>query len=120
MTTGNKGNCRGCGEIIRGKSVSSADGRLTGRYHKECFVCETCDEPFPTNDFYVIDNHPFCARHYHQLNGSLCQSCDKGIEGEYLETDMKQKFHPFCFTCRVPLHPAPPWAELTPTVRNVT
>lgn len=35
-TTAAKGNCRGCGELIRGKSVSSADGRLTGRYHKEC------------------------------------------------------------------------------------
>ncbi|KAI9759798.1 MAG: hypothetical protein M4579_002097 [Chaenotheca gracillima] len=31
-----KGNCRGCGEPIRGKSVSSADGQLTGRYHKHC------------------------------------------------------------------------------------
>jgi hypothetical protein len=37
-----KGNCRGCGDKITGKSVSSADGRLTGRYHKECFVCKTC------------------------------------------------------------------------------
>ncbi|KAI9767781.1 MAG: hypothetical protein M1840_005462 [Geoglossum simile] len=35
-----KGNCRGCGEPIRGKSVSSADGRLTGRYHKQCRYCE--------------------------------------------------------------------------------
>ena len=31
-----KGTCRGCGEDIRGKSVSSADGRLSGRYHKHC------------------------------------------------------------------------------------
>lgn len=35
-TTAKKGNCRGCGETIQGKSVSSADGRLTGRYHKQC------------------------------------------------------------------------------------
>ncbi len=35
-TTSRKGNCRGCGEVIVGKSVSSADGRLTGRYHKPC------------------------------------------------------------------------------------
>jgi hypothetical protein len=34
-----KGNCRGCGEPIKGKSVSSADGRLTGRYHKQCGCC---------------------------------------------------------------------------------
>ncbi|KAI4191443.1 MAG: hypothetical protein L6R41_000094 [Letrouitia leprolyta] len=99
-TTVNKGKCRGCGELIKGKSVSSADGRLTGRYHRNCFVCKTCREPFQTADFYVLDNHPFCARHYHQLNGSLCKHCDKGIEGQYLETESKQKFHPYCFTCQ--------------------
>ncbi|KAI9858254.1 MAG: hypothetical protein M1830_006348, partial [Pleopsidium flavum] len=99
-TTANKGNCRGCGELIKGKSVSSADGRLTGRYHKQCFVCKTCKKPFQTADFYVINNHPYCERHYHQLNGSLCRACDRGIEGQYLATESKQKFHPNCFTCQ--------------------
>ncbi|KAL8794226.1 MAG: hypothetical protein Q9195_003180 [Heterodermia aff. obscurata] len=98
-TAAKKGNCKGCGELIMGKSVSSADGRLTGRYHKPCFVCKTCKEPFQTTDFYVMNNHPYCGRHYHQLNDSLCKSCDQGIEGQYLETELKQKFHPHCFTC---------------------
>ena len=97
----NKGHCKGCGELITGKSVSSADGRLTGRYHKTCFVCKTCREPFQTTDFYVMNNHPYCGRHYHQLNDSLCKTCDRGIEGQYLETELKQKFHPHCFTCQV-------------------
>lgn len=99
-TAANKGHCRGCGELIIGKSVSSADGRLTGRYHKQCFVCDTCKEPFQTADFYVKDNRPYCARHYHALNGSLCKSCDRGIEGQYLETELKQKYHSYCFTCQ--------------------
>ena len=100
-TTVNKAKCRGCNELIKGKSVSSADGRLTGRYHRSCFTCKTCKEPFQTADFYVHHNHPFCARHYHELNGSLCKACDRGIEGQYLETELKQKFHPYCFTCQV-------------------
>ena len=100
-TAGNKGNCRGCGELITGKSVSSADGRLTGRYHKRCFVCKTCRQPFQTADFYVLNNHPYCERHYHQLNDSLCRACDRGIEGQYLATESKQKFHAQCFTCQV-------------------
>ncbi|KAL9635716.1 MAG: hypothetical protein Q9164_003282 [Protoblastenia rupestris] len=95
-----KGPCRGCGELIKGKSVSSADGRLTGRYHKGCFVCKTCNSPFQTTDFYVIMNHPYCARHYHELNNSLCQGCDRGIEGQYLETESRRKFHSYCFTCQ--------------------
>jgi len=94
-----KGNCKGCREAIKGKSVSSADGRLTGRYHKQCFVCKTCSEPFSTATFYVIDDAPYCERHYHKLNGSMCQTCDRGIEGEYLETERKQKYHPHCLTC---------------------
>lgn len=97
--TTSKGNCKGCGEAIKGKSVSSADGRLTGRYHKQCFVCATCSEPFQTSTFYVIDDAPYCERHYHKLNGSVCTTCDKGIEGQYLESERKQKFHPRCLTC---------------------
>lgn len=97
----NKGRCRGCDEFIVGKSVSSADGRLTGRYHKGCFKCTTCKEPFRTADFYVHGNHPYCQQHYHQLNHSLCMACDSGIEGQYVEAEHGQKFHQDCFTCNV-------------------
>jgi len=103
---GNKGVCRGCSQpIVAGqKSISSKDGRLTGRYHKQCFACNTCRGPFETADFYVHDDHPFCAEHYHALNGSLCSGCGKGIEGQYLEATNKkdqeaEKFHPKCLTC---------------------
>jgi hypothetical protein len=106
-TTGpNKGQCRGCSKIIGAnqKSVSSADGRLTGRYHKECFVCTTCRNAFATADFYVLRDQPYCAQHYHALNGSLCGSCGQGIEGQYLEATRleskgAEKFHAKCFTC---------------------
>lgn len=94
-----KGKCRGCSENIIGKSVKDSSGRLTGRYHKKCFACRTCGDPFPTAEFYVFENFPYCEHHYHELNGSLCNSCDRGIEGQYLETDMREKFHPRCFTC---------------------
>ncbi len=111
---GNRGICRGCSQpIIAGqKSISSKDGRLSGRYHKQCFACHTCHGPFETADFYVHEDHPFCSEHYHALNGSLCTGCGKGIEGQYLEatnTNGKEaeKFHPKCLTCstcRVSLH----------------
>ncbi|CRG86041.1 Protein espinas [Talaromyces islandicus] len=100
---GQKKRCRGCGQGITGKSVSSADGRLTGRYHKGCFVCFTCGSAFQTADFYVLDDHPYCALHYHQQNGSVCGTCKQGVEGEYLESQGptgRQKFHPHCLTCR--------------------
>jgi LIM domain len=109
----NKGTCRGCQTLIMAtqKSVSSADGRLTGRYHKECFLCKTCKKSFATADFYVLDDHPYCAQHYHELNETICGSCGNGIEGQYLETSAvgsqpSKKFHASCLactTCRVPL-----------------
>ncbi|KAF1971040.1 hypothetical protein BU23DRAFT_198807 [Bimuria novae-zelandiae CBS 107.79] len=98
-TTASKGRCRGCSEQIVGKSVKDSSGRLTGRYHKQCFVCRTCRDPFPTAEFYVFNNFPYCEQHYHQLNGSLCRACNRGIEGQYLETDQRLKFHPRCFSC---------------------
>lgn len=103
---GSRGQCRGCSQpIVAGqKSMSSKDGRLTGRYHKKCFACHTCQRPFETADFYVHDDRPFCAEHYHALNGSLCSSCGLGIEGQYLEATntgdkAAEKFHPQCLQC---------------------
>lgn len=97
--TASKGKCRGCSDPIVGRSVKDSSGRLTGRYHKSCFVCRTCRDPFPTAEFYVFNNFPYCEQHYHELNGSMCRSCNRGIEGQYLETDRLIKFHPRCFTC---------------------
>lgn len=62
-------------------------------------MCKECRSPFKTADFYVLNDFPYCERHYHQLNGSLCHVCDQGIEGQYLETDELRKYHPSCFTC---------------------
>ncbi|PNS16627.1 Paxillin-like protein 1 [Sphaceloma murrayae] len=91
--------CRGCTTPIIGKSIKAADGRLTGRYHRTCFVCTTCSTPFSGTEVYVLNDRPFCEQHYHSLNGSLCTSCDKGIEGQYLETERGEKFHPRCLCC---------------------
>ncbi|KAF7541261.1 hypothetical protein G7054_g752 [Neopestalotiopsis clavispora] len=102
-----RGNCKACKIPITGKSISSADGRLTGRYHKACFVCTTCQSPFTSAEFYVLDDKPYDAGCYHRLNGSLCTTCGYGIEGQYLEDDSAHKHHPGCFRCgdcRRPLH----------------
>jgi uncharacterized CHY-type Zn-finger protein len=29
----------------------------------------------------------------------MCKKCNHGIEGQYLETDRKEKFHSHCFSC---------------------
>ncbi|KAH8671236.1 hypothetical protein BX600DRAFT_509923 [Xylariales sp. PMI_506] len=94
-----RGNCKACKLAITGKSISSADGRLTGRYHKACFVCTTCARPFSSSTFYVLDDQPYDAECYHRLNGSCCGTCGVGIEGQYLEDESACKHHPNCFRC---------------------
>ncbi|RMZ87396.1 hypothetical protein DV736_g5377, partial [Chaetothyriales sp. CBS 134916] len=103
---GSKGICRGCSRpILAGeKSVVSADGRLTGRYHKECLVCSTCKSAFSTAEFYVHADRPYCGHHYHELEDSLCATCGKGIEGLYMETANvagrgREKHHAKCLKC---------------------
>lgn len=97
--TASRGSCKACKLEITGKSISSADGRLTGKYHKACFVCTTCSEPFTSAEFYVHEDKPYCEQHYHKLNGSLCGSCQKGIEGQYLQDEFQIKYHVGCFRC---------------------
>lgn len=94
-----RGDCKACKMPITGKSISSADGRLTGKYHKACFVCTTCKAPFMSAEFYVHADKPYCELHYHELNGSLCGSCGRGIEGQYAEDEGKTKYHVGCFCC---------------------
>jgi LIM domain-containing protein len=91
--------CRGCTREIVGPSLKDSSGRLAGRYHKSCFACTACSSPFATGEFYVWHNEPFCAKHYHERNGSLCKGCGHGIEGPYAETDDKTLFHRHCFRC---------------------
>ena len=95
----NRGDCKACGTPIKGKSISSADGRLTGKYHKPCFVCATCAEPFTSAEFYVLNDRPYCEQHYHKLNGSLCGGCGRGIEGQYVADEASVKYHIKCFCC---------------------
>ncbi|KAK9246846.1 hypothetical protein V1506DRAFT_533925 [Lipomyces tetrasporus] len=85
--TAEKSKCHGCGLPIMGKSVRSVDGRVPGKWHRECFICTTCKSPFPTGEFYVLESMPYCARDYHLQNGSICAICGDGVEGECLELE---------------------------------
>lgn len=101
-----KQSCKGCGLKITARAVASSDGKLSGRYHKRCFVCSTCRSPFQTAEFYVFNDQPYCSQHYHQLNGSICGICKQGIEGLCLQaieengnsSQCRQLFHPTCIT----------------------
>ena len=92
--------CRKCNLIVEKGAVKSSDGALRGVFHRSCFSCAACEEPFMDGSFYVFNNQPYCSRHYHRLNGSLCRECENGIEGDCRQTDTGDRFHPQCFSCQ--------------------
>lgn len=103
-----QGKCRGCGEEVEKfakgskKAVFSRTGELSGQWHRGCFSCSYtgCDVTFNKHtSCYVLLDNAFCNHHYHLLNGTLCQSCHTGIEGECIENEMRQKWHLDCLKC---------------------
>ncbi|BGP30821.1 hypothetical protein JCM10296v2_002578 [Rhodotorula toruloides] len=98
--------CRKCEKRIEGGAVTSSDGKIAGKYHRDCFNCFDCAAPFPDGEFYVCDGKPFCQLHYHTLNGSLCANagCGEPIEGSCVslvgeENGGGGRYHPHCFNC---------------------
>ncbi|KAI6166943.1 hypothetical protein EDD17DRAFT_1752278 [Pisolithus thermaeus] len=93
--------CRRCNLPIEKQAVSSRDGQLKGKYHKGCFNCHVCQQPFPDKEFYVFDGKPFCAYHYHEANDSLCAatSCGQPIEGPCAVNHTGRRYHPEHLLC---------------------
>lgn len=96
--------CRRCNLPIEKHAVSSSDGQLKGKYHRECFNCHTCHKPFPDKTFYVFDGKPFCAYHYHEANDSLCAAatCGQPIEGPCAVSHAGDRYHPEHLLCEHP------------------
>ncbi|KAF8981473.1 hypothetical protein BGZ46_002728 [Entomortierella lignicola] len=91
--------CRACNLPVEKEAVCAQDGKLQGKWHAACFGCQTCRKPFPDKSFYVFGDAPYCRRHYHKLNNSLCKGCDQPIEGPCAQTMEGWRFHPQCFSC---------------------
>ncbi|KND05117.1 uncharacterized protein SPPG_00788 [Spizellomyces punctatus DAOM BR117] len=90
--------CRECGNGIQGETICA----LNSTFHKECFVCKICKEPFPDKSFYVLGDDPLCRFHYHESNNSLCGTCDQPIEGPCAEVmEFNKRYHPECWCCYV-------------------
>lgn len=97
--------CRSCNLPVEKEAVCAQDGKLQGKWHAACFGCQTCKKPFPDKSFYVYGDAPYCRRHYHKLNNSLCKSCDQPIEGpcaQTMEVSLeKHFFFSFCISPKV-------------------
>lgn len=97
-----EGLCRSCNKEITSdqKKIWSKDSQLSGQWHRKCFGCNQCGEKFNKgSSCYVFEDQPYCERHFHELNGSLCQICNRGVEGECLQNEVNEVFHIDCLKC---------------------
>ncbi|KAJ2852137.1 hypothetical protein IWW36_000517 [Coemansia brasiliensis] len=90
--------CGGCGQRCESTSSRDAVHALDAWWHRQCFNCQLCHQPFPDKSFYVFENKPYCRYDYHKLNHSLCGACQEPIEGPCAQV-CEGRFHPGCFAC---------------------
>ncbi|KAJ2673915.1 MCM DNA helicase complex subunit [Coemansia sp. RSA 1085] len=90
--------CSGCGQRCESTSSRDAVHALDAWWHRQCFNCQLCHQPFPDKSFYVFENKPYCRYDYHKLNRSLCGACQEPIEGPCAQV-CEGRFHPGCFAC---------------------
>lgn len=103
-----QGPCRACSNEVspdaKGpeRAIFSRLGDLLGQWHRGCFTCShpDCQVAFSKHvQCYVYADYPYCGFHYHQENGTLCELCSTGIEGECIENELLQKWHLHCLRC---------------------
>lgn len=97
------GPCRNCHKEVVGKGIySKHENELSGQWHRGCFKCITCSKPFSKRvPCYILDDQPYCQLHFHEKNNSICKVCNGFIEGECLENDKNERFHPSCLKCYI-------------------
>ncbi|XP_038656741.1 leupaxin-like [Scyliorhinus canicula] len=86
--------CGSCDRPVLDNYLSA----LNNVWHPECFVCRDCLNPFLSGSFFEVGGMPYCELHYHQRQGSLCNGCQKPINGRCIAA-MGMRFHPEHFVC---------------------
>jgi LIM domain-containing protein 2 len=72
---------------------------LDRSWHKECFVCSSCNKTLISSGFSKTDsNQPICADCHDNLFGMKCAGCNQAIRSNYISMGGKN-YHKDCFTC---------------------
>ncbi|KAJ2890240.1 hypothetical protein GGI21_006242, partial [Coemansia aciculifera] len=90
--------CRACDKACDTGNGKQSVFALDAWWHRSCFHCQECRQPFPDKSFYVLEQRPYCRYDYHKLNRSLCVACAEPIEGPCAQV-LEGRFHPACFAC---------------------
>lgn len=86
--------CARCNNGAVGQVVNA----LGKQWHPECFICGTCQKPFPGGAFLEHEAKPYCENDYHALFCPTCHNCKQPITAKCV-TAGDLKFHPHHFVC---------------------
>jgi len=86
--------CAGCSRPIESAGLQA----LNKKWHKDCFVCNSCNKPF-TSSFMHKDGMPYCTEDFQKLFSKKCAGCGNVIEGQFIRA-VNQEWHVNgCFVC---------------------
>uniref|UniRef100_A0A1B6D845 LIM zinc-binding domain-containing protein n=1 Tax=Clastoptera arizonana TaxID=38151 RepID=A0A1B6D845_9HEMI len=87
--------CFKCDQPIR--DVVIVAGNKT--WHKEHFVCSSCNQPLSNKSFYQENEQPLCQNCYEHLICPKCSECNHPITDTAIIA-MGMKYHQTCFRCK--------------------
>eukprot|EP00475_Leptophrys_vorax_P015425 TRINITY_DN21772_c0_g1_i2.p1 TRINITY_DN21772_c0_g1~~TRINITY_DN21772_c0_g1_i2.p1 ORF type:complete len:651 (-),score=190.63 TRINITY_DN21772_c0_g1_i2:31-1983(-) len=96
--------CAKCKLELASGSLVRAMGKS---WHKECFMCGSCGQPFKDNKFHRVPDEslPVCADCFKTKFAPNCSVCKRPIaEGVSIKV-LNKNFHQGCFTCPIGNHP---------------
>ncbi|KAI8926648.1 hypothetical protein BC831DRAFT_425508 [Entophlyctis helioformis] len=94
MAAASVGNCKVCRESIFGSHVATE----TQKYHKDCFLCHQCLEPFKNNAFFEAEGGFYCESDFNIMFGPRCAKCGEVIVGKCVSA-LDAKWHIEHFNC---------------------
>ena len=90
-------DCASCANVIKGSGLKV----LGKNWHLECFVCQTCKQPFEGGSFREYAGLPYCDADFEVLlKNTNCGGCSQPIGDDFIEV-MAKLWHPHCFVCSV-------------------
>ncbi|KAJ5071075.1 lim domain family [Anaeramoeba ignava] len=97
--------CKACNKEITEKEIRVG----TFYYHPECFVCKSCGEQLPKNNYITSGSDNYCTRCAPLESLSIdpkiirslpqCSKCGESIDEEVLLFVNYKYYHSSCFTC---------------------
>lgn len=90
--------CARCNQRIRGAGLKA----LGVAWHKDCFVCTHCSQPF-SGKILQKDGKPYCEADYRSLFGGsapkVCRACEEKISGPFMKA-LGGYWHANHFLCK--------------------